>query len=136
MEFVKHALHDGRRVGLNFYRDSSGLEADLVVEQGFAPGPLGLVEIRSSLTPHGEQLRPLQRVRERLAPMVERCLLVQDGAEHYRREDIEIVGLHAPPAGSPHRGVSRQLRCGRCRRSLGHPRGLTTADHPANKRRG
>lgn len=101
MEFVKHALHDGRRVGLNFYRDSSGLEADLLVEQGHAPGKLGLVEIKSSLTLHGEQLRPLQRVRELLGDAVQHCLLVQDGAEHYRREGIEVVGLHAPPGDRP-----------------------------------
>jgi uncharacterized protein len=94
-EFVKQALHAGRRPGLNFYRDSGGLEADLVVEQGFAPGRLGLVEIKSSRTLWGEHLRPLHRVRDLLGGRVEACLLVHDGDEHYRREGVEIVGLLA-----------------------------------------
>ena len=95
MEFVKHALHAGQRVGLNFYRDSSGLEADLVVEQGLAAGRVGLVEVKSSRTLHGEHLRPVQRVREMLGDRVERCMLIHDGDEHYLREGVEVVGLHA-----------------------------------------
>ena len=100
MEFVKHALHAGQRSGLNFYRDSSGLDADLVVEQGFAPGRLGLVEIKSSRTLHGEHLRPLLRVKELLADRVDACLCVHDSDDHYLRQGIEVVGLHAPAMGA------------------------------------
>jgi uncharacterized protein len=96
MEFVKHALHAGQRCALNFYRDSSGLEADLVVEQGFPPGRLGLVEIKSSRTLLGEHLRPLLRVKGLLADRVDACLCVHDSDDHYLREGVEVVGLHAP----------------------------------------
>ena len=99
MEFVKHALHQGQRVGLNFYRDSSGLETDLVVEQGMAPGRLGLVEIKSSLTLHGDQLRGLHRTCELLGQRVQRRMLVKDGDEHLVREGVEVVGLHAQSNG-------------------------------------
>lgn len=94
-EFVKHALNAGQRPRLNFYRDSSGLEVDLVVEQGLPPGALGLVEIKSSLTLHGEQLRGLHRLQALLGDRVQRRMLVMDGDERLLREDVEVVGLHA-----------------------------------------
>ena len=43
MEFVKHALHHGRAPALHYYRDSAGLEVDLVVEDGMPAGHMGLV---------------------------------------------------------------------------------------------
>ena len=75
--------------------DMISLEADLVVEQGLAAGRVGLVQVKSSRTLHGEHLRPVQRVREMLGDRVERCMLIHDGDEHYLREGVEVVGLHA-----------------------------------------
>jgi uncharacterized protein len=95
MEFVKHALHQGQRVALNYYRDSSGLEVDLVVEQGFSPGKVGLVEVKSGLTLHGDQLRGLHHTGRLLGERVQAQLLVKDGDEHFMREGVEVVGLHA-----------------------------------------
>ena len=99
MEFVKHALHHGRPVALHYYRDSSGLEVDLVVEQGMAPGQLGLVEVKSGLTIHSSFFGPMHRVSGLLnsaqaAPhRVARKMLIYGGHENHVREGVEVVGL-------------------------------------------
>ncbi len=101
MEFAKHALHHGQPVALHYYRDSSGLEVDLVVEQGMAPGKLGLVEIKSGQTMHGSFLAPMHRLSQVLhaaptAPYrVGRRMLVYGGHENHIREGVEVVGLQA-----------------------------------------
>ena len=101
MEFVKHALHQGRPVALHYYRDSSGLEVDLVVEQGMQPGQLGLVEIKSGLTVHSSLFGPLHRLSHWLNDAqaarhpVARQMLVYGGQENHVREGVEVVGLQA-----------------------------------------
>jgi predicted AAA+ superfamily ATPase len=101
MEFFKHALNRGQRPALNFYRDSSGLECDLVVEQGLAPGELGLVEAKSAQTFHPEHLRAMGRVCGIVGPEhFARRMLVMDGRLNIVRDGVEIVGLHARP-GDP-----------------------------------
>jgi predicted AAA+ superfamily ATPase len=98
MEFVKHALHHGLPVGLHYYRDSTGLEVDLVVEQGLPPGQLGLVEVKSGQTVAGSFLQPLHKVSALLGPEVSRRMLVYGGDELHLREGVEIVGLQAAAA--------------------------------------
>jgi uncharacterized protein len=101
MEFVKHALNRGERPALNFYRDSGGLECDLVVEQGLAAGELGLVEVKSSQTFHAEHLRAMNKVQAVIGtPPVARRMLVMDGRINVVRDGVELVGLHARP-GDP-----------------------------------
>jgi uncharacterized protein len=96
MEFVKHTLNHGLPVGLNYFRDHAGLEVDLVVEQGVPPGQLGLVEIKSGQTAHGDFLKPMQRVAALLGDeRIARRMLVYGGDEVYRREGVEVVGLQA-----------------------------------------
>jgi predicted AAA+ superfamily ATPase len=95
MEFVKHALHHGQPVGLHYFRDSSGLEVDLVVEQGLPAGQLGLVEVKSGLTMHGSFLQPLHKLAALLGPQVVRQMLLYGGTEQYGREGVEVVGLQA-----------------------------------------
>ena len=95
MEFVKHAQHHGLAVGLHYYRDSSGHEVDLVVEQGLPPGQLGLVEIKSGLTMHSSFLGPLHRLAGVMGPRVARQMLIYGGDEVYQREGVEVVGLEA-----------------------------------------
>ncbi len=99
MEFVKHAVHHGNPVGLHYYRDSSGHEVDLVVEQGLPPGQVGLVEIKSGMTMHSSFLAPMQRLAPLLqaaATPVARQMLIYGGDEVALREGVEVVGLQAP----------------------------------------
>jgi len=95
MEFVKHFEHHGERAPLNFYRDSHGLEADLVVLHVGRPGGIGLVEIKSGQTFHGDFAANLQRVARVLSPRVTRQMVLYGGGDAYVRDGVEVVGLHA-----------------------------------------
>ncbi len=98
MEFVKHALHHGQPAQLHYYRDSAGLEVDLLVENGLPPGQLGLVEVKAGQTFHAEQLQPMRRVAALLGERVARQMLVNGGDQHWQRDGVEVVGLHAKAA--------------------------------------
>jgi predicted AAA+ superfamily ATPase len=93
MEFVKHALHHGRAPALHYYRDSAGLEVDLVVEDGMPAGHVGLVEVKAGRTFQGEFLSGMHRVERVLRTPVARRMLVLGGAGGYVRSGVEVVGL-------------------------------------------
>jgi uncharacterized protein len=93
MEFVKHALEQGQPAALHYFRDSAGLEVDLLVEYGLPPGQIGLVEIKSGKTYHGDFANPLNRLAAVLGPRVARRMVVYGGDEHYMRAGVEVVGI-------------------------------------------
>jgi predicted AAA+ superfamily ATPase len=96
MEFVKHALHRGERPDLHFFRDSNGLEVDLLVGNGMPPGRLGLVEIKSGQTVSSSWFKPMERVAQALgASRIGRRMLVYGGSEHQTRQGVEVVGFSA-----------------------------------------
>ena len=95
MEFVKQALHHGEPARLHYYRDSAGLEVDLLVENGLPPGRLGLVEVKSGQTFQGEHLQPMRRVAALLGERVGRQMLINGGDQVWLREGVEVVGLQA-----------------------------------------
>ncbi len=97
IEFVKHALHHGRTPALHYYRDSAGVEVDLVVEDGMPPGHVGLVEVKSGQTFHGEFLQAMHRVEAAIKRPVARRMLVFGGQGRYRRDGVEVLGLLDPP---------------------------------------
>jgi predicted AAA+ superfamily ATPase len=100
MEFVKHALHRGERPDLHFFRDSNGLETDLVVGNGLPPGQWGLVEIKSGQTLQPGWLKPMERVAQALGPQrIGRRMLVYGGPEHQLRQGVEVVGFAADAQG-------------------------------------
>ena len=92
-EFAKHALNQGFAPGLHFFRDSNGLEVDLLVEYGLGPGQIGLVEIKSGQTVQREWLATLNRVAALLGPRVARRMLVHDGAAAGEWDQVELAGL-------------------------------------------
>jgi len=93
MEFVKHAFHHGRAPALHYYRDSAGLEVDLVVEDGMPPGRVGLVEVKAGQTFHGDFLVALRRVEAALKIPVARRMLVFGGQGSHVRAAVEVVGM-------------------------------------------
>lgn len=72
MDFVKNIYNQGRLANLYFYRDSNGLEADLLYQQGRNLVPM---EIKSSSTYKPELLKGLIRVRELSDIMINPCLI-------------------------------------------------------------
>jgi uncharacterized protein len=95
MEFFKHALHQGLSPSLWYWRDSAGLEVDLVTEQGVPRGRLGLIEIKSGQTVFSEAFAPLHKVSAVLGDRVARRMLVYGGGEHYQQEGVEVAGIGA-----------------------------------------
>jgi len=97
-EFFKQAVHHGERPRLHFWRDSNGVEVDLLVENGMPPGALGLVEIKAGQTFQPGFVRHLSATADLLGPAVQRRMLVYGGAEHQLRDGVEVVGLQGAPA--------------------------------------
>ncbi len=95
MEFVKHAANRGEPPALWFFRDSAGIEIDLITEQGMPPGQMGLVEIKSGQTVVGGAFASLHKVGVLLGERVTRRMLVYGGDEHYMREGVEVAGINA-----------------------------------------
>ena len=96
MEFVKHALHRGERPDMHFFRDSNGLEVDLLVGNGLSPGQLGLVEIKSGQTVSSSWFKPMERVAQALGPSrIGRRMMIYGGSEHQVRQGVEVVGFSA-----------------------------------------
>ncbi len=93
MEFVKHAVHHGSTPQLHYFRDSGGIEVDLVVEQGVPPGQLGLVEVKAGQTFHPEFVAPMMRIEPWLKRQVARRMLVYAGTGGFVRDGVEVVGL-------------------------------------------
>jgi predicted AAA+ superfamily ATPase len=95
MEFVKHAEHHGERALLHFWRDSNGLEVDLLVANAMSPGTLGLVEIKSGQTYVPDSTVSVHRLAGILGSKVQRQMLVYGGADCHVRGGIEVVGIQS-----------------------------------------
>ncbi len=93
MEFVKQAEHHGERARLHFWRDSNGIEVDLLVENAMPPGALGLVEIKSGQTFQPDALVPMRQVAALLGNTVQRQMLVYGGADAFERAGTDVIGL-------------------------------------------
>jgi predicted AAA+ superfamily ATPase len=96
IEFVKHARNRGEVPDLHFFRDSNGLEVDLVVGQGMQPGQLGLVEIKSGMTLQPTWFKAMDDVAGVLGPdRIGRRMLIHGGDDRLVRRGVEVVGLGA-----------------------------------------
>ena len=93
-EALKHRFNQGRRSNLSFYRDSQGLECDLLYENG---NGIGAVEIKSGATVASDYFAALHRVAG-LLPRVTRKIVVYGGDDPQSRSGCEVVPLHLLPA--------------------------------------
>lgn len=86
-EIIKQRLHAGTVSGVHHFRESRGLEADFVIDEG---ARLVLVEAKSGATVRSAYLRPLTRLSELLQNRDEKrdieCVLVHGGEEMQKRE--------------------------------------------------
>ena len=89
MEVLKHRFNRDRRSNLSFFRDSRGLECDLLYENG---NGMGAIEIKSGATVASDWFDSLNRVAKEL-PEIATKAVVYGGAERQSRRDGEVVPL-------------------------------------------
>ena len=89
LEIMKQYHNQGKHPQLHFYRDSTGLETDLLFEEGDG---IVLTEIKSGRTVSGEAFASLHKTRKILGERVKKMNLVYGGSEHQQRSDIEVRG--------------------------------------------
>ena len=88
-EALKHRFNRGRRANISFFRDSQGLECDLLYETGFG---FGAIEVKSGATISSSYFDGLNRVAE-LIPEISAKAVVYGGERGQRRSYAEVVTL-------------------------------------------
>lgn len=88
-EFLKRRFNQGQPADLYFWRDNSGLEADLLFEK---EGRLQMVEIKSGQTVTSDYIKAAQRAirfapDEALTPW-----LIHGGPDSYERNGVHVIG--------------------------------------------
>ena len=91
-ELVKSYLNRGERPNLYFWRDSNGVEVDVLIEQG---GRIIPVEIKSGKTVTGESFSGLERWLALAKDLATNPTLIYGGAENYRHKGIRVIGWEA-----------------------------------------
>ena len=89
VEALKHRFNRGQPSNLSFFRDSQGLECDLLCETG---NSLSAIEIKSGMTVSSEYFRAIERV-SALLPQITRKLVVYGGSLGQVRRGAEVVPL-------------------------------------------
>ena len=99
-EVLKHRTHSSQAGGLSFYRDSNGVEVDLVVDDRDA---VTLIEAKSAATPRSRLLNYARRVRTVLSGVRPRpeVVLVYGGIDFQRRSDARIVPWRSVRTATP-----------------------------------
>jgi len=88
-EFLKQRFNDGKPADLYFWRDNSGLEADLIFEKD---GLLQMVEIKSGQTVTSDYIRAAQKS-IRFAPNESHApWLIHGGEDTYARTGVQVIG--------------------------------------------
>jgi len=91
-ELMKSYLNRGQRPNFYFWRDSNGLEVDVLIDQG---GRIIPVEIKSGKTVTKSFLTSLEKWTALAGDSAEDPTLIYGGAENYRHKRISIVGWKA-----------------------------------------
>jgi len=89
VEALKHRFNRGRRSNLSFFRDSRGLECDLLYENSHG---MAAMEIKSGATVASDWFDPFNRVAKELPEIATRAV-VYGGTDRQSRQDGEVVPL-------------------------------------------
>lgn len=98
-EVMKWHFNRGQRPQLSFYRDSGGLEVDLLIER---PVHSLAIEIKSGATVSGDMLSALHRLAALDPGATEIRMLVYGGSPSAAREGVWLVSLPDVPAALSH----------------------------------
>ena len=88
-EALKHGFNRGEQPNLSFFRDSRGLECDLLYETGHG---INAIEAKSGATVASDYFTSINRVAE-LVPAVSAKTVVYGGTARQSRSDCEVVPL-------------------------------------------
>ncbi|MCK9183715.1 MAG: ATP-binding protein [Fibrobacteraceae bacterium] len=91
VERLKHQINQGERPEAWFFRDSTGLEVDLLENDGH--GGLQIYEIKSSQTIHPEMFSGLKKLQAAAGDKITASHLIYTGSESYTRSGIRIHGI-------------------------------------------
>lgn len=91
-DYLKKRLNTARPSNLSFWRDRSGHEVDLLVEQG---GHLEAIEIKSGATPGKDASRGLDQWRELAGTQAGQSILVYGGNEEQTRTHYQLIPWYA-----------------------------------------
>ncbi len=97
LEMLKARINAGLQTNLHFYRDSSGLEVDVLLEEG---NMIRLFEIKSSQSINQESFIQLNKVAAIFGERVAKKVVLYAGHEQQMRSNAEVVSyLYAGAAG-------------------------------------
>ena len=85
---MKRALNAGERPDIYFYRDSKGVEVDLVERRG---GRLFPTEIKSAATFNGDFIKGLEKFAERYSDKCASPTVVYGGTETFTYKGVSVV---------------------------------------------
>jgi len=88
-ELVKSFLNRAERPNLYFWRDSNGVEVDVLIEHGRRLIP---VEIKSGKTVASDFFSGLERWQSLAGNLAINPALIYGGSENYRHKDISVIG--------------------------------------------
>jgi len=88
-EFLKQGFNLGRPADLYFWRDNSGLEADLLFERD---GRLQMVEIKSGQTVTTDYVRAAQKTTRFASEEALMPWLIHGGEDAYERNGVRVFG--------------------------------------------
>lgn len=89
-EMLKRQTNQGKQDSLSFYRDSNGVEIDLVID---SPSGTTLIEAKSAQTPSSSLLGPVRQVRRLLEKSSQPCngISVYGGDESIRYTESHLI---------------------------------------------
>lgn len=88
-EALKYGLNRGTRPNLSFYRDSKGLEMDLLYERKLS---IQAIEAKSGSTVASDYFKSIRRVAD-LLPAISKKTIVYGGTARQERGDCDVVPL-------------------------------------------
>lgn len=89
-QFMKEALNEGRRPDLTYWRDSAGLEVDLIDTRGLE---MHAYEVKSGDTFHADYFKGLSKWGLLSGTPPERRTVIYGGEESLRTKDGDVVSL-------------------------------------------
>jgi hypothetical protein len=88
-EYIKQRFHAGARSNAYFWRDNTGHEIDMLIEEG---STFRAVEMKSGETLHADLFKGLDFFRKISGLSSDNCFLIYGGTKDYVRESGRVVG--------------------------------------------